>query len=90
MADGLTVADDPAFSSAPFLQAKSLKVGVHVGAFLLHHQIDVKKFVAESPEIQLISNERGVWNYASLGRNAPAAGSLPRARTRVCRHRSNR
>ena len=73
VADGLTVADDPAFSSAPFLQAKSLKVGVRVGALLLHHQIDVKKFVAESPEIQLISNEKGVWNYASLGRDAPSA-----------------
>src|SRR6201999_617677 len=55
--------------------AKSLKIGVNVGAFLFHHQIDVRKFVAESPQIQLISNDKGVWNYASLGRGAPAQPS---------------
>jgi AsmA protein len=83
-ADQLTVADDPAFSAQPFLQAKSLKIGVNVGAMLFHHQIDVKKFVAESPEIHLISNAQGVWNYSSLGRNGAAnsssssgAGSTP-------------
>jgi AsmA protein len=72
VADQVTVADDPAFSSAPFLQAKSLKIGVHRRPLLLHHQISVKRFIAESPQIQLISNEKGVWNYASLGRGAPA------------------
>jgi AsmA protein len=71
VADQLTVGDDPAFSSTPFLQAKSLKIGVHLRPLFFHHQIKVKKFVAESPEIQLISNDHGVWNYASLGRGTP-------------------
>ena len=79
VADELTVADDPAFSTAPFLQAKSLKVGVDVGAFLFHHELSVKKFVAESPQIQLIENEKGVWNYASLGHEGTPASSGPPA-----------
>ncbi|MFP5229252.1 MAG: AsmA family protein [Acidobacteriota bacterium] len=69
VADQLSVADDPAFSTQPFLQAKALKIGVDVGAFLFHHQVNIKKFVTESPEIHLISNEKGVWNYSSLGRS---------------------
>jgi len=70
-AEQLTVGDDPAFSTTPFLQAKSLKIDVHTRALLFHHQISVKRFVAESPEIHLISNEKGIWNYASLGRGEP-------------------
>jgi AsmA protein len=81
VADQLSVADDPAFSTEPFLQAKSLKIGVDVGAFVFHRQIDVKKFVAESPEIHLISNQNGIWNYASLGRtqtnSAPSGAGTP-------------
>jgi AsmA protein len=81
VADQLTVADDAGFSTAPFLQAKSLKIGVDVGAFLFHHQVNVRKFVAESPEVHLISNAQGLWNYASLGRSgtsaAPPGGPSP-------------
>lgn len=74
VADNLTVADDPAFSTAPFLQAQSLKIGVEVGAFLFHHQVKVTKFVAESPEVHLISGKNGTWNYASLTRGSTGAG----------------
>jgi AsmA protein len=77
VADQLSVADDPAFSSAPFLQAKSLKIGVDVGAFLFHRQVTVRKFVAQSPEIHLIANDKGVWNYATLGRGGAPASSGP-------------
>lgn len=70
VADNLAVADDPAFSSAPFLQAKSMDVGVKVGDFLFHHQIHVTKFVVDAPAIQLISNANGTWNYSSVGRGA--------------------
>lgn len=77
VADQLTVADDPAFSTEPFLQAKALKIGVDVGALLFHRQINVKKFVAESPEIHLISNEKGIWNYATLGHSGAAPGQQP-------------
>lgn len=76
VADNLAIADDPAFSTAPFLQAKSLHVGIKVGAFLFHHRVAVTEFVADAPEIHLISSANGTWNYASLGRGASAnAGS---------------
>ncbi len=74
-ADNLAVADDPAFSTEPFLQAKSVHVGVHVGDFLFHHQVNVTKFVVDSPEIHLVSGANGTWNYASLGRGASGAST---------------
>jgi AsmA protein len=75
VADQLAVADDPAFGAAPFLQAKSLKIGVDTGAFLFHHKVNVRSFLAQSPEIHLISNAQGGWNYATLGGNGAAATS---------------
>ncbi len=83
VADQLTVADDPAFSADPFLQAKSLRIGVDVGALLFHRRVNVKKFVAESPEIHLISNEKGVWNYASLGHGGAQASQQPTTATQL-------
>src|ERR1700728_4285378 len=73
VADELTVADDPVFGTSPFLQAKSLKIGVDTGAFLFHHEVNVRKFVAKSPEIHLISNAQGGWNYATVGKNGAQA-----------------
>jgi AsmA protein len=82
-ANNLTVADDPAFSTEPFLQAKSLHVGVHVGDFLFHHQLNVTKFVANDPQIQLISNAKGTWNYASLARGSSTSSGSSSSNTQV-------
>lgn len=73
VADNVAVADDPAFSNQPFLQAKSLHIGVETGALIFHHQVNVRQFVADSPEIHLISNAQGKWNYSTLGQNGQTA-----------------
>jgi AsmA protein len=75
VADNVSIADDPAFSTAPFLQAKSLHIGVSTGALLFHRQVRVTKFTADSPEIHLIPGQNGSWNYSSLGRGGNAAAS---------------
>ncbi|MGA7523555.1 MAG: DUF748 domain-containing protein [Acidobacteriaceae bacterium] len=74
VADNVAVADDPAFGSSPFFEAKSLRIGVGVGAFLFHHQVHVTKFVAKAPEVHLISGNNGRWNFSSLA-SATAGGS---------------
>ncbi|HEX3662686.1 MAG TPA: DUF748 domain-containing protein [Acidobacteriaceae bacterium] len=76
VAKNVAVADDPAFGASPFFEAKSLRIGVNVGAFLFHHQMQVTKFVAQSPEVQLISGKNGTWNFSSLARGAgPGSGA---------------
>ena len=70
VADNISIADDPAFSSKPFLQAKSLHIGVEVGPLLFHQQLLVTSFVTDSPSINLVHNAQGTWNFSDMGRNA--------------------
>ncbi len=74
VADNLVIADDPAFSTQPFLQAKQLHVGVNLGLLLFHKQLDVTKLDIINPDMQLLQAANGRWNYSSLGTTGAAAG----------------
>ncbi len=77
-ANELSIADDPKFSSAPFIQAKALKVGVELMPLIFSKQLNVTHLTIEHPEITLLRNREGVWNFSSLGNQAAgnqAAGS---------------
>jgi AsmA protein len=75
-ADNVAISDDPAFSSAPFFETKSMHIGVSVPALLFSRKLHVTKFTADSPQVHLISKPDGSWNYASLGRGtSPSSGS---------------
>jgi AsmA protein len=66
-ANQLSIADDPKFSSAPFLQAKSLKVGVELMPLIFSKQLNVTNPSIDHPEITLLRDRDGVWNFSSLG-----------------------
>jgi AsmA protein len=70
VADNISIADNPAFSTNPFLQAQSLHIGVEVAPLLFHRQLLVRNFVADAPSINLVHNAQGVWNFSDLGRTA--------------------
>jgi len=65
-ADDLSIADDPAFSKAPFLTAKSLKVGVEMMPLIMSKALHVTGVTIENPEVSLVKNAEGKWNYSSL------------------------
>ncbi|HEY1731684.1 MAG TPA: AsmA family protein [Terriglobales bacterium] len=69
-ADGITIADDPKFSNAPFITAKSLKVSVDVMPLIFSKELHVNSIKLEEPQVALISNAEGRWNYSSMGSNA--------------------
>jgi AsmA protein len=69
-ADQLSIGDDPKFSNAPFLQAKSLRVGVEVMPLIFSKQLNVTHLTIDQPEITLLRNRDGVWNFSSLGNQA--------------------
>src|SRR6266478_1760625 len=69
-ADQLSIADDPKFSNAPFIKAKSLKVGVELMPLIFSKQLNVTEIVIDRPEITLLRNREGVWNFSSLGNQA--------------------
>ncbi|HTR23368.1 MAG TPA: AsmA family protein [Terriglobales bacterium] len=74
-ANQLSIADDPKFSNTSFIQAKALKVGVELIPLIFSKQINVTHLVIEHPQISLLRNREGVWNYSSLGNQAGAKTS---------------
>jgi AsmA protein len=66
-AEEIAIADDPAFSKVPFIQAKKLDVGVELLPLIFHHQVRITKLTIDTPSMQLIEHANGKWNYSSLG-----------------------
>ena len=48
-ADDISIADDPAFSKSPFVQAKSLKVGVEMMPLIFSKQLNVTELTLNHP-----------------------------------------
>lgn len=73
-ADNIAIADDPAFSQSPFVQAKSLKVGVELIPLIFSKTLNVTELTLNDPQISLIKSEDGEkWNFSSLGGSNPSA-----------------
>ena len=69
-AENLSVGDDPKFSKSPFLTAKSVKVGVELMPLIFSKAVNVTGVTIENPEVTLLRNSSGLWNYSSLGGSA--------------------
>jgi AsmA protein len=69
-ADNISIADDPAFGTAPFVTAKSLKVGVELLPLLSSKELHVTGITLEEPEITMLKTADGKWNFSSLGGNS--------------------
>src|SRR5580700_2468473 len=50
----LTIADDPAFSAAPFLKAKAVTIGVEMMPLIFSRALHVTAFTIEEPEVTLL------------------------------------
>jgi len=74
-ADDISIADDPVFSKTPFVQAKSLKVGVELVPLIFSKTLNATEITLNQPEISLVHSENGAtWNFSSLGnKSAPEA-----------------
>ena len=69
-AENLSIGDDPKFSSSPFLTAKSVKVGVEMMPLIFSKTLNVTGVTIDSPQVTLLHNGAGLWNYSSLGGSA--------------------
>jgi AsmA protein len=72
-AEDLSIADDPAYSKDPFIRAKSLKVGVEVMPLIFSKALHVTDITLDKPEIALLRDASGKWNFSSLGSKSEAA-----------------
>jgi AsmA protein len=72
-ASDISIADDPAFNKGPFLRASSVKVGVQLMPLIFSRQLKVTSIAVQKPEITLLKNAAGKWNYSTLGSSQKAA-----------------
>ena len=70
--DNLSISDDPKFNSGPFLTAKSVRVGVELLPLIFSKQVNVTKIIIEQPQVVMLKDPSGKWNFSSIGGNAPA------------------
>jgi len=65
--DNLTISDDPHFSTArPFAQAQELDVSIALLP-LISKKIEVNSLTLQRPDIELVRNVQGVWNFSTIG-----------------------
>jgi AsmA protein len=72
-AENIVIADDPAFNKGDFLKASSLTVGLRLIPLIFSREINVTSITVEKPEIVLLRNSAGKWNYSSLGAHSQAS-----------------
>jgi len=63
----ISIADDPSFSKSPFFTSKSVKVGVKLLPLIFSKQLNVTEIVVDEPQITLLSNAKGKWNFSNIG-----------------------
>ena len=70
----VTLADDPRYSSEPFVSAKNLTVRVKLWP-LIKKQVEVKRLVLNEPVINVIRDENGIFNFAGIAKSDSGAGA---------------
>jgi uncharacterized protein involved in outer membrane biogenesis len=70
--DGLTIADDPSFSSEPFLAANDVSIEVEFFPLLVG-EARVTKLDLGKPDIRIVMNAGGALNIGSIGTSAEDA-----------------
>jgi AsmA protein len=69
-ASDITIEDDPAFNKGAFLKASSVKVGVQLMPLIFSRQLKVTSLTVQKPDITLLKNAAGKWNYSTIGGGA--------------------
>lgn len=72
--DEISIADDPAYSSNTFLQAKSLGVGVSLLSLIFSRSLHVTSLSLDQPQLAAIQLPSGEWNFSTLGCAAKSEG----------------
>ncbi|MBZ5546532.1 MAG: AsmA family protein [Acidobacteriia bacterium] len=63
--EGLVIDDDPAFSAEPMIRAQDVSAAIRFRS-LLRGRLEIATLSATEPSINLVRNQEGRWNLASL------------------------
>ena len=75
--DNLSISDDPKFNSGPFLTAKRVKVGVELIPLIFSQQVNVTEVTIENPQVMMLKDPSGKWNFSSIGGSSARAEKKP-------------
>jgi AsmA protein len=75
--DDVSVSDDPKFNTGPFLTAKTVKVGVELIPLIFSQQLNVTEITVVSPQVTMLKDPSGRWNFSSIG--GAASKTAPKA-----------
>src|SRR6516165_7825903 len=78
--DNLSISDDPKFNSGPFITAKKVQVGVELVPLIFSQQVNVTEITVENPQVMMLKDPSGRWNFSSIGGNSASAEKKPAAR----------
>jgi len=78
-AENLAIADDARFSSISFVTAKSVALDVEMLRLIFSRNLRVTSISIEKPEVTLLRDSKGEWNYASLGGSVTKTSTQPSA-----------
>jgi AsmA protein len=78
-ADNIAIADDPSFSSSPFIKAQTLNVGIEIVPLILSKTLHVTELTLSQPQVNLLRDRAGKWNFSSIGTASPTkkTGATP-------------
>lgn len=71
-ADDLSIADDPAFGTSPFVRAKALDVGVRIMPLIFSKSLQITDISLDQPQVVLLRSASGKWNFSTLGTKSAA------------------
>jgi len=81
--ENAVIGEDPSFpSGGPFAEAQELYITAKLMP-LLHGDVQVDSLELRKPQIELVRNQQGVWNFSSLGHNASGPAPAPPAEPRT-------
>ena len=86
---GVTIADDPSFSQAPFVQAADVYARVALMP-LLSRRVEVEQILLKQPIVHIIRNQRGDLNVSTIGKTSPTGAvvaPMPSVPSATGRHR---
>jgi AsmA protein len=83
VAQNATIADDPAFSTQPFLETGRVKIKSELLPLIFRHELHITGFTIDSPNVTLLRAANGVWNYSTLGNAAKKPATSEHSSTTI-------
>src|SRR4030095_14630014 len=69
--------DDPSFNQSPFRMGKSRQISVELWPLITSRTLNVTHLIIEEPQIVLIRNKEGKWNYSTLATGSAGQQGKP-------------